>query len=143
PGAQSSADIALLASPASSRLAGTLGATSAPVPHTRPCRVLAASTTTGLVEHLDPYSRAPLTVTAEIEHALAWRLGAEGVPAVSLSAQVPSYLANAPYPPASAALLDTSSAISGLSVNTEPLHTAAASTQQRINEHLAADVAHT
>lgn len=136
------AELAELVYQTGARLAVTLGATSAPVPHTRPCRVLAAGTSTELLDQLHPYSMAPLTVTAEIEHTIAWRLGTETIPTVSLSVQVPSYLANAPYPPASAALLDTLSAISGLSIDTNRLHTAATQAQQRIDEHLAGDQAH-
>lgn len=124
------------------RLVVTLAATSAPVPHTRPCRVLAAGTATDLLEQLDPYSAASLTVSASIEDTLAWRLGSGGIPAVSLSVQVPSYLANAPYPPATAALLDTLSAVSGISIDTSPLHTAAVYSNRRIDEHIAADEAH-
>lgn len=137
------ADLADLAEHTGVRLVVTLGATPAPVPHTRPCRVLAAGTATDLLDQLDPYSTASLTVTAGIEDTLAWMLGTGGTPAVSLSAQVPSYLADAPYPPASAALLDTLSAVSGLSIDTNRLHTAAIHSQRRIDEHLADDDAHT
>lgn len=136
-------ELAELAQQLGVTLALTLDATPAPVPHTRPCRVLATSTSPNLVEQIDPYSRVPLMVTAGIEHALAWKLGVAGISTVCLSAQVPSYLANGPYPPASAALLDTFSTLSGVSIDTDRLHSRATHTQQRIDEHLAADGAHT
>lgn len=137
------AELADVAHRYGARLVVTLTATPAPVPHTRPCRVLAAGTATELLDQLDPYSTVSLTVTAGLEDGLAWMLGSRGIPAVSLSAQVPRYVADAPYPPASAALLDTLSAVSGLSIDTSRLHTAAAYSQRRIDDSLAADGDHT
>lgn len=136
------AELAGLATGMGVRMAATLSSVAAPVPHTRPSRVLAASTSPELLDQLDPHSTAPMSVTAGIDAAVAWALSSRGIAAVALSAQVPSYLTEAPYPPASAALLDTVGALAGLSIDTGRLHTAADSSRQRIDEYLGADEAH-
>jgi proteasome assembly chaperone (PAC2) family protein len=81
-----------------------LGALLADSPHTRPVQVTAAATDTVLAAqlHVEPVDyKGPTGIVGVIQHACA----AAGIPSVSLWAAVPHYVAQAPSPKATLALL--------------------------------------
>jgi predicted ATP-grasp superfamily ATP-dependent carboligase len=81
-----------------------LGALLADSPHTRPVQVTAAATDTVLAAqlHVEPVDyKGPTGIVGVLQHACA----AAGIPAVSLWAAVPHYVAQAPSPKATLALL--------------------------------------
>ena len=81
-----------------------LGALLADSPHTRPVQVTAAATDTVLAAqlHVEPVEyKGPTGIVGVLQHACA----AAGIPSVSLWAAVPHYVAQAPSPKATLALL--------------------------------------
>ena len=99
------ADIVDLARRFDVQLVVSLGAYPAPVPHTRPSRVVATATSdalAGRVGFLPGRMEVPASINAVLERACA----DAGLDAVGLWAQVPHYVSNFPFPAASAALLD-------------------------------------
>jgi proteasome assembly chaperone (PAC2) family protein len=81
-----------------------LGALLADSPHTRPVQVTAAATDTVLAAqlHVEPVDyKGPTGIVGVLQHACA----AAGIPSVSLWAAVPHYVAQAPSPKATLALL--------------------------------------
>ena len=81
-----------------------LGALLADSPHTRPVQVTAAATDTVLAAqlHVEPVDyKGPTGMVGVLQHACA----AAGIPSVSLWAAVPHYVAQAPSPKATLALL--------------------------------------
>ena len=94
----------------------TLGSTLAEVPHTRPVKVTGSTPNTELAAMLRltaPSYRGPTGVTGVFHD----RLEAARIPAVSLRASVPHYLAAGPNPMASQALLERFERITGLPTN--------------------------
>lgn len=82
-------------------------------PHTRPSRLSITANTPDLAGRL-PYLRNSLDVPAGVEAALERRFFEVSVPAVGLWAQVPHYVSNMPYPPASVALIDGLGDLTGM-----------------------------
>lgn len=123
------------------QLAVGLGAFPAPVPHTRPCRLAATATTRDLAERVG-FVAGALEVPAGVQAAIERRFFDADIPAVGLWARVPHYVAAAPYPAASAALLDGLSTLTGLSLDTTDLHAAAADARSRIDELVANNPEH-
>jgi proteasome assembly chaperone (PAC2) family protein len=119
----------------------SLGAYPAPVPHSRPSRVVSTATTdslAGRVGFLSGRLEVPASVNAAIEAAC----GAAGIPAVGLWAQVPHYVSNFPYPAASAALLDALADLTGLRFPTDAFEEAGQQTARRIDELVAQNEEH-
>jgi hypothetical protein len=97
-----------------------LGAFPAPAPHTRPVTIGSTATTRELADRVGflPGSfDIPSGITAAIERACADL----DVDAVGLWARVPHYVAQMPYPAASAALLDSLARLTGLVIDTSEL----------------------
>ena len=110
-----------------------LGAYPAPAPHTRDPRVVATATTEALaarVGFLPGSMDVPASINAAVERACA----EAGIEAIGLWAQVPHYVANFPYPAASAALLTKLGELTGLRFPTDHLLAAAAETHARIDQ---------
>lgn len=108
-----------------------LGAYPAPVPHTRPSRVVATATTPELaaaIGHVPGRIDVPSGVAAAIEQ----RCAASGVPAAGLWAQVPHYAATMPYPAAGVALLGALERVAGLTFDPGPLAEDATRAHERI-----------
>jgi proteasome assembly chaperone (PAC2) family protein len=113
-----------------------LGAFPAPVPHTRPVRLAATASTRRLAD-LVGFVSGTIEVPTGICAALEVSFHGTGVEAVGLWARVPHYVATMPYPAASAALVETLAAVTGLEVDARDLHAAAALTATRIDELIA------
>ncbi len=119
----------------------TVGAYPAPVPHTRPAKVVATATSQ---EQADRVGFVPgrLEVPAGFNAALEAACAEDGLAACGLWAQVPHYLANLPYPAAALALLDQIAALTGVSVDTAVLRRQAAEAGARLDELVAGNPEH-
>lgn len=82
-----------------------LGAYPFTSPHTRPCRLSITSPSADVLAAV-PLLRSSVDVPAGVTGALELSLHEQGIPTLSLWAQVPHYMAATPYPAASVALLD-------------------------------------
>ncbi len=110
-----------------------LGAFPAATPHTRPVRVAATSPVAEVARGIGVVPGS-MEVPAGLGSVLELELNQAGIPSLSLWARVPHYVAAMPYPGASAALLDMLSTVTGLALDSSPLHTAADATNQKVNE---------
>jgi len=108
-----------------------LGAFPAPVPHTRPVRLVGTSTDAELAGAVG-FLPAGIEVPAGDQGALEVAFGQASIPALGLWARVPHYVAAMPYPAASAALLDTLARVAEIEIDTGALQAAAANTGQQI-----------
>lgn len=118
------------------RLVVGLGAFPAPVPHTRPLRVVSTATTPELAAEVG-FMPGAIDVPSGIQAALERGFAEAGIPAVGLWARVPHYLANMPYPAAGAALVESLLRVAGLTVYAGDLLQAAQVTDARIAEMMA------
>lgn len=123
------------------RMAVGLGAFPAPAPHTRPVRIAATSPDAELVSRVGTIV-GTLNVPAGVEALLELTLHAAGIPAMGLWARVPHYVSTMPFPGASAALIDTLAALSGLDVDSAPLHTAGDVARQQVEELIGKSAEH-
>lgn len=125
------------------RLLVGLGAFPAPAPHTRPVKLAATAPATSaeLVTRVGVV-QGELEVPAGVLAALELGFGEVGIPAVSLWARVPHYVAAMPFPEASAALVEGLSHISGLSFDATSLRAAADSSRRQVDELIAGNPEH-
>lgn len=135
------AEVAALASRLEVELVVGLGAFPAPVPHTRPVRLVGTSTDPDLAARVG-FLPASIEVPSGVQGALEMAFGEAGIPAVGLWARVPHYVAAMPYPAASAALVDGLTRIAELEIDTAALHTAAAASNQQIAQLIAGSEEH-
>ncbi|HEV3354424.1 MAG TPA: PAC2 family protein [Acidimicrobiales bacterium] len=113
-----------------------LGAFPAPVPHTRPARLVATATSTDLA-HRVGFLPGTIDVPAGVQAALEGKFAELGVPAVGLWSRVPHYAAAMPYPEASVVLLEGLERLTSVTVDTSELRAAAQSTRVRLDELVA------
>lgn len=118
------------------RLVVGLGAYAAPVPHTRPISLMAIATVAELAARVGVVA-GTAEMPAGIQTALQEGFAAADIPAIGVWARVPHYLAALPYPAASAALVDALAAVAGLELDAGPLHAAAGSMLNQIDEIIA------
>jgi hypothetical protein len=118
-----------------------LGAYPAPVPHTRPPRLVATATSEASAARVG-FVPGRLEVPAGIGAAVEAACGDAGLEAIGLWAQVPHYLANLHYPAATAALLEGVARLSGLRYATDALHVAAADTRTKVDQLVAQNPEH-
>jgi proteasome assembly chaperone (PAC2) family protein len=118
-----------------------LGAFPAPVPHTRPVRLVGTSTEAELAAKVG-FLPATIEVPSGMQGALEFTFGEAGIPAVGLWARVPHYASAMPYPGASATLLDGLSRMAGIGLDSSALHAAASTTHQQIEQLIAASEEH-
>jgi predicted ATP-grasp superfamily ATP-dependent carboligase len=118
-----------------------LGAFPAPVPHTRPVRLVATATTQELADTVG-YLPASIDVPAGISASLERAFAEAGMAAVGIWARVPHYAAGMPYPSASEALLDKLSEMTGIAVDTSELHAAAVTTLSQLDQLIAGSAEH-
>lgn len=130
------ADVVELSAGAGVRMCVGLGAFPAPVPHTRPVRVAATATDEGLAARVG-FVAGTIEVPGNVGAALEVAFRDAGIPAVGLWARVPHYVAALPYPAASAALISSLSAVTGLSLDTSSLDAAADVSGQRVDDLIA------
>ncbi|MDQ1364447.1 MAG: hypothetical protein QOF20_377 [Acidimicrobiaceae bacterium] len=119
-----------------------LGAFPAPVPHTRPIRMVSTATTKDLAD-LVGYLPSSIDVPAGIHASLERGFAEAGLPAVGIWARVPHYAAGMPFPTASEALLDKLSDLTGIVVDTADLHAAAVTTLDQLDQLIAGSGEHT
>jgi proteasome assembly chaperone (PAC2) family protein len=118
-----------------------LGAFPAPVPHTRPVRLVGTSPDADLAAKVG-YLPASIDVPSGVQGALEMAFGEAGIPAVGLWARVPHYVSAMPYPAASASLLDGLANMTGIEVDTSVLHSAASATNNQIEQLIAGSDEH-
>lgn len=118
-----------------------LGAFPAPVPHTRPVRLVGTSPDADLAAKVG-YLPASIEVPSGVQGALEVAFGEAGIPAIGLWARVPHYVAAMPYPSASAALVDGLARMADLEIDTTALHAAAGASIQQIAQLIAGSEEH-
>lgn len=136
------AEVVALASRLEVELVVGLGAFPAPVPHTRPVRLVGTSPEAELAARVG-FLPASIEVPSGIQGALEVAFGKASIPSVGLWARVPHYVAAMPYPAASAALLEGLGRIAEIEVDPTALHAAAGVTTQQIAQLLAGSDEHT
>jgi predicted ATP-grasp superfamily ATP-dependent carboligase len=135
------AEVVGLASRLGVELVVGLGAFPAPVPHTRPVRLVGTSTNAELAARVG-YLPSSIDVPSGVQGALEVAFGEAGVRAVGLWARVPHYVSAMPYPAASAALLEGLGRIAEIEVGTATLDAAASATHQQIEKLIAGSEEH-
>jgi hypothetical protein len=119
-----------------SRLLVGLGAYPAPVPHTRPTKLVSTATSAELAE-LVGFVPGQIDVPAGVHAAIERRCADVGLPAVGLWAQVPHYAAALPYPAAGLALIEGLARIADLRFDPGGLAAEAAASRDRIDSLVA------
>ena len=121
------------------RMVITLGALLADVPHTRPVAMTGFASDPALLEHIGasgPGRYEGPTGIVGVLHALA---GEAGLPAMSLWASIPHYVAAAPSPKAALALVRRLENVVGVSVDASDLEDAAATYERQVGLAVASD----
>ena len=137
-----SAEVVALASRLEVEMVLGLGAFPAPVPHTRPVRLVGTSTKSELAASVGVLPSG-IEVPSGVQGALEVAFGEASIPAVGLWARVPHYVAAMPYPAASAALLDGLARLTEIEIDTSSLQAAATATGQQIMTLIAGSEEHT
>jgi hypothetical protein len=129
------ADVVALARRLDVRMAIGLGAFPAPAPHTRPIRLAATAppASADLVPRVGVV-QGEIDVPSGVWGAMELAFGEAGITAVGLWARVPHYVAGMAFPAASAALLDGLAGLTGLSIDSTDLHTAADASRRQVDE---------
>lgn len=123
------------------RLVLSLGAYPAPVPHTRPTRLVSTATDADLARQVG-IAHGRIEVPAGVHAAIERQCAEMGLPAVGLWAQIPHYAAGMPYPAGAAALVDGLWTIGDLRFPTGSLRDDAVATRERIDTLVAASDEH-
>jgi predicted ATP-grasp superfamily ATP-dependent carboligase len=123
------------------RLLVGMGAFPAPVPHTRPAKLVATATTAELAAQVGVF-KGNLNVPAGIVLALQRHFGDIGLPAIALWSRVPHYAASLPYPEASVVLLDGLARVADITVDSAELRAAAEAARIRLDELTANSAEH-
>ena len=116
----------------------TLGALLADVPHSRPVAITGITSDDGLVERLGfepPSYEGPTGIVGVLQRACA----EEGLPAVSLWASVPHYVAASPNPKVALALVRAFEGTAGLAVDGGELEEAAEDYERQVTAAVASD----
>jgi len=118
------------------RLMIGLGGFPAGTPHTRPVKLAATASDSGLATSVG-FISGTIEVPAGIQAAIERSCRDLGIPSVGLWARVPHYLAAMPFPAAAVTLLDVLSNISGLVIDTDSLVEAAEEARVKVDELIA------
>jgi hypothetical protein len=118
-----------------------LGAYPFTSPHTRPCR-LSVTTPSPDVLAAVPFLRSSVDVPAGMTGVLELALHEQQIPALSIWAQVPHYVAATPYPAASVALLDALREHTDVVVDGSDLRKGAVAESERLEQLVAANDDH-
>ena len=116
----------------------TLGALLADVPHTRAARITGTATDGELIDRLG-LAQSRYEGPTGIVGVLNDYCRTDGVPAVSLWAPVPHYLAAPPNPPATLALLERFAGLAGLTFDLSRLQRTAQAWREKVDEVAAGD----
>lgn len=135
------AELTELCSELDVRLAVGLGGFPAPMPHTRPTRIIATAIDQVFANDVG-FIPGVREVPAGIHAALLKGFEAQGIPALSLWAMVPHYVSGMPYPDASVGLLDHLARLGGVTVDVTELRAAAGVTKTRIDGLIAQNPEH-
>ncbi len=114
-----------------------IGSVPMAVPHTRPVAITPHANDPSLLTTESPW-RGELRVPSSAQALLELRLGEWGHAALGFVAHVPHYLAQLDYPQASLSLLEHVGEAAGLSVDLDPLRSAAEASEGEIGRYLAA-----
>ena len=120
------------------QLVVTLGALLSDTPHTRPVPLMGISSDEGIAERLDlsPTSyEGPTGITGVLHSACQ----EAGMPSASLWASVPHYVATAPNPKASLALVRKLESLVGVNIDGGELEEAVVAYERRVSAAVAAD----
>jgi proteasome assembly chaperone (PAC2) family protein len=120
------------------QLVVTLGALLADVPHSRPVAVTAFASDPGLVERLGlqpPTYEGPTGIVGVLQNACS----EAGMPAASLWAAVPHYVAVAPNPKGALAILRRLESLVGVTVDASELESAAADYERQVSRAVELD----
>jgi proteasome assembly chaperone (PAC2) family protein len=120
------------------RMVITLGALLADVPHSRPVAITGITSDQALVERLGfepPRYEGPTGIVGILQHACA----EAGLPAVSLWASVPHYVAASPNPKVALALVRAFEGTAGLAVDGGELESAAEDYERQVTAAVASD----
>jgi proteasome assembly chaperone (PAC2) family protein len=120
------------------QMVATLGALLADVPHSRPVAVTAHASDPALVDRLGlqaPTYEGPTGIVGVLQSACA----AAGMPAASLWAAVPHYVAVSPNPKGALALLRRLESLVGVTVDGSELETAAADYERQVTRAVELD----
>jgi proteasome assembly chaperone (PAC2) family protein len=120
------------------RMVITLGALLADVPHSRPVAITGIGSDRALVERLgfDPPSyEGPTGIVGILQHACA----DAGLPAASLWASVPHYVAASPNPKVALALVRGFEGVAGVAVDAGELESAAEDYERQVSAAVASD----
>ena len=123
------------------RLAVGLGGFPAPMPHTRPTRIIATAIDQGMATDVG-FIPGVREVPAGIHAALLKGFEEHAIPALSLWAMVPHYVSGMPYPEASVRLLEHLARLGGLVVDLTELRAASDVTRTRIDGLIAQNPEH-
>jgi hypothetical protein len=123
------------------RIAVGLGGFPAPMPHTRPIRIIATALDRAMATEVG-FIAGVREVPAGIHAALLKGFEDQGIAALSLWAMVPHYVSGMPYPEASVGLLDRLQRLSGLSIDLAELQAASEVTRNRIDGLIAQNPEH-
>ncbi len=113
-----------------------LGAYPAPVPHTRPTRVVPTTASAELARQVGIIS-GRIDVPAGVQAAIEEVATQQGLPSVGLWAQVPHYASAMPYPAAGLALIEALAATGGVSFPIGNLADEATATRSRLDSLIA------
>ena len=113
-----------------------LGAYPAPVPHTRPTRIVATTASRELAEQVG-IIHGRVDVPAGVQAAIEEQATSMYLPAVGLWAQVPHYASAMPYPAAGAALIDSLNRVAGLNFGAGTLDDDAVAARSRLDSLIA------
>jgi proteasome assembly chaperone (PAC2) family protein len=120
------------------RMVITLGALLADVPHSRPVSITGIGSDHALVERLGfepPSYEGPTGIVGILQHACA----DAGLPAASLWASVPHYVAASPNPKVALALVRGFEGIAGVAVDAGELESAAEDYERQVSAAVASD----
>lgn len=123
------------------RMVTGLGAYPAPVPHTRPTRVVATTTRPELARQVGSV-QGRVDVPAGVQAAIEERASDQGLPALGLWAQVPHYASAMPYPAAGLALIETLAEVAGVRFTAGSLAADSASARARLDALIAESTDH-
>jgi predicted ATP-grasp superfamily ATP-dependent carboligase len=120
------------------RMVVGLGAFPAPAPHTRPIKLAATApeASADLVERIG-IVHGELEVPAGVMSVLELAFAEVAIPAVTLWARVPHYVAGMPFPEASAALIEGLVSLGGLRFDSTALRRAADSSRRQVDQLIA------
>ncbi len=118
-----------------------LGAYPFTTPHTRPSRLSITSPSPDVLAAV-PMLRSSVDVPAGAVSMLEHTLHGLDIPSMTLWAQVPHYVSNGSYPPASVALIDALRQASDIIVDATDLRQAAVDSHNRLDELVSANPEH-